>query len=156
MQAHRIRAAAVVAALTTLVGVTAIAGNEPMRRFDPVEPPATPEELVHIGVVTAGFPVPGALPPEVYPRDGWGLDTGPDLTWLLVLMTAVGLGGLLAAAIVLVPRLLRWRPGRPRLKWRPRRRRSDQAPAAEPAPVEPSPVDAEADADVARRALDAA
>jgi len=156
MQAHRVRTAAVITALTTLVGVAAIAGNEPMRRFVPVEPPATREELVNIGVITADFPVPGALPPEVYPREGWGLDTGPDLTWLLVLMTAVGLVGLLAAAFVLVPRLLRWRPRWPRLKWRVRRRRSGEAPATEPTRVEPSPADAEADADVARRALDAA
>jgi hypothetical protein len=156
MQAQRIRTAAVITALTALVGVAAIAGNEPMRRFDPVEPPATHEELVGIGVVTAHFPVPGALPPEVYPREGWGLDTGPDLTWLVVLMTAVGLVGLLAAAIVLVPRLLRWRPSRPRLKWRPRWPRSGEAATTEPTRVEPSPADAEPDADVARRALDAA
>ena len=155
MQAHRVRIAAIITVLTTLAGVAAIAGNEPMRRFDPVEPPATREELVDIGVITAGFPVPGALPPEVYPREGWELDTGPDLTWLLVLMTAVGLAGLLAAAVVLVPRLLRWRPSWPRLKWTVRRRRSGAAPATEPT-VEPSPADAEADADVARQALDAA
>ena len=156
MQANRVRVAAGITALTTLVAVAAIAGNEPMRRFDPVEPPATREELVEIGVITADFPVPGALPPEVYPRNGWGLDTGPDLTWLLVLMTAVGLVGLLAAAFVLVPRLLRWRPNWPRLRWRVRRRRSAKAPEREPTVVEPSPPDAEPDAEVARRALDAA
>lgn len=156
MQAHRVRTAAVITALTTLAGVAAIAGSEPMRRFDPVEAPATREELVEIGVITAGFPVPGALPPEVYPRAGWGLDTGPDLTWLLVLMTAAVLVGLLAAAVVLVPRLLRWRPSRLRLRWRMRRRRSSDAPATEPVLVEPSSADAEADAEAARRALDAA
>jgi hypothetical protein len=155
MQANRVRAAAAIAALTTLVGVAAIAGNEPMRRFDPVEPPATREELVEIGVITPGFPVPGALPPEVYPRDGWGLDTGPDLTWLLVLMTAAGLAVLLAAVVVLVPRLLRWRPRLPRLKWR-LRRRARETPAAQPVLVEPPPANTEADAQVARRALDAA
>src|SRR3954466_4138978 len=155
MLAHRVRTAAVITALTARGGVAAIAGNEPMRRFDPVEPPTTREELVDIGVVTAGFPVPGALPPEVYPREEWGLDTGPDLTWLLVLMTAVGLVGLLAAAVVLVPRLLRWRPSRPRLKWRPRWPRSGEAAATAPTRVEPSPADAEPDADVARRAPDA-
>src|SRR3954453_11458002 len=144
MQAHRVRTAAVIAAVTPLLAVVAIAGNEPIRRFDPVEPPATHEELVKIGVVTADFPVPGALPPEVYPRKGWGLDTGPDLTWLLVLMTAAGLVGLLAAALVLVPRLLRWRPSRPHLKWRPRWRRGGEAAATtEPVLVEPSPADAE-------------
>jgi len=156
MQATRVRAAAVITALTTLVGVAAIAGSEPMRHFDPVEPPATREELVEIGVITADFPVPGALPPEVYPRDGWGLDTGPDLTWLLVLMTGIGLVGLLATVFLLVPRLLRWRPRWPRVKWRVRRRRSGESPTTEPVLVEPSPVDVEPDADVARRALEAA
>jgi hypothetical protein len=156
MRANRVRTAAIITALTTLVGVAAIAGNEPMRRFDPVEPSATREELVEIGVITADFPVPGALPPEVYPRNGWGLDTGPDLTWLLVLMTGVGLVGLLASAFVLVPRLLRWRPRWPRLKWRVRRRRTGEAPAMEPTLAEPPPADAEADAEVARLALDAA
>jgi hypothetical protein len=156
MRAERLRTAAVITALTTLVGVAAISGNEPVRRFDPVEPPATRGELVEVGAITAGFPVPGALPPEVYPRDGWGLDTGPDLTWLLVLMTGAGLVGLFAAVLVLVPRLLRWRPSRPRLKWRARRRHTGAEPATEPTMVEPSPADADADAEMARRALDAA
>lgn len=156
MKANGVRTAVVVAALTMLVGVAAIAGNEPVRRFAPEAPQPRPDELERIGVVTSGFPVPGALPPEVYPREGWALDTGPDLTWLLMLMTAAGLIGLLATAFVLVPRLLRWRPSRPRLKWRLRWRRSGKAPATEPTLAEPSPADAEADADVARRALDAA
>jgi Domain of unknown function (DUF4129) len=154
MQANGVRTAVVVTALTMLVGVAAIAGNEPLRRFALDPPPASRAELENIGVVTSDFPVPGALPPEVYPREAWGLDTGPDLTWLLVLMTAVGLVGLLAAALVLVPRILRWRPRLPRLRWR--RRRSGEPAAAEAAVVEPSPADAEADAEVARRALDAA
>ena len=112
---------------------------------------------MEIGVITSGFPVPGALPPEVYPRDGWGLDTGPDLTWLLVVMTAAGLVGLLAVAFAVVPQLLRWRPRWPRLRWRGlRRRRRGERPATEPPVDEPSPADAEADADVARRALDSA
>ena len=90
MQAHGVRTVAAVTALTMLVGVAAIAGNEPVRRFAPEPPKPTRDELVDIGVITSDFPVPGALPPEVYPRELWGLDTGPDLTWLLVVMTAVG------------------------------------------------------------------
>ena len=155
MQANGVRTAAVVLALTALVCAAAIAGNEPVRRFDPVEPPATREELVDIGVITPGFPVPGALPPEVYPREGWGLDTGPDMTWLLVLMTAAGLVGLLAVALAVVPQLLRWRPRWPRVRWRGlQRRRCGERPATEPTVDEPSPAEAEADAEVARRALD--
>ena len=157
MKANGVRTAVVVAALTMLVGVAAIASNEPVRHFAPEAPQPSPDELKRIGVITSGFPVPGALPPEVYPPDCCGLDTGPDLSWLLVVMAAVGLVGLLAAAFVLVPQLLRWRPRRPHLRWRRRRRRrSGDPPATEPAVIESSPADAEADAEAARRMLDAA
>ena len=157
MKVNGVRTAAVVTALTMLVGVAAIAGNEPVRRFAPEAPQPSRVELERIGVITSGFPVPGALPPEVYPPDCCGLDAGPDLSWLLVVMAAVGLVGLLAAAVVLVPQLLRWRPRRPHLRWRRRRRgRSGEPPATEPAVVETPPADAEADADAARRMLDAA
>jgi hypothetical protein len=162
MQANGVRTAAAVTALTMLIGVAALAGNEPMRRFAPEPPPPSRAELKDIGIISSEFPVPGALAPEVYPQEQWGLDTGPDLTWLLVVMTAVSLVGLLAAAFVLVPQLLRWRPRWPRLRWprltrrQRRRRRSGAPPATEPAVVEPSPADAEADAEAARRALDAA
>jgi hypothetical protein len=162
MQANGIRTAAVVAALTMLIGVAAIAGNEPMRRFAPEPPSPSRAELKDIGIITSDFPVPGALDPEVYPPEQWGLETGPDLTWLLVVMTVVGLVGLLVAAVVLVPQLLLWRPRWPRVRWprlmwrQRRQRRSGEPPATEPAAVEPSPADAEADADAARRALDAA
>jgi uncharacterized protein DUF4129 len=154
--ASGVRTPVVVAALTMLVGVAAIASNEPVRHFAPEVPQPSPEELERIGVITPGFPVPGALPPEVYPRGGWGLDTGPDLTWLLVLMTGAGLVGLLATVLVLVPRLLRWRPNWPRVKWRARRRRGGENPATEPTMIEPSHDDADTDAEMARRALDAA
>jgi len=157
MKAHGSRTAVVVAALTALVGIAAIAGNEPVRHFAPEAPQPGTDELERIGVISSGFPVPGALPPEVYPLDGWGLDTGPDLTWLLVVMAVFGLAGLLAAAVVLVPQLLRWRPGRPQLRWRRRqRRRDDESPVSEPTTEEPASVDAESDADGARRMLDAA
>jgi hypothetical protein len=157
MKANGARTAVVVVALTVLVGIAAIAGREPVRQFAPEAPQPGPDELERIGVVTLGFPVPGALPPEVYPLDGWGLDTGPDLTWLLVVMATVGLAWLLAAAVVFVPQLMRWRPRRPHLRWRRRQRgRTGAPPVTEPAPVEPSPADAEADAEAARRMLDAA
>src|SRR5687768_2606045 len=117
MQANGVRTAAVVLALTTLVGAVAIAGNEPVRHYPPEPPQPSRSELVEIGVITSGFPVPGALPPEVYPLDGWGVDTGPDLMWLLVVMPAAGLVGLLAVAFAVVPQLLRWRPRWPRLRW---------------------------------------
>jgi hypothetical protein len=150
------RTAVVIAALTMLVGVVAVAGKEPVRHFAPEAPQPSPDELERIGVTTSGFPVPGALPPEIYPPDCCGLDAGADLSWLLVVMTAAGLVGLLAAASVLVPQLLRWRPRRPHLRWRRRRRGRSGEPPAEPAAIESSPADAEADAEAARRMLDAA
>jgi hypothetical protein len=156
MQANGARTAAVVLALTTLVSAAAIAGNEPVRHYPPEPPQPSRSELIEIGVVTSGFPVPGALPPEVYPADCCGLDGEPDLTWLVVVMTAAGLIGLLAFAFAVVPRLLRWRPGWPRLSWQGLRRRHRGEPAPEPAVDEPSSADAEADTEVARRALDSA
>ena len=157
MKANGVRTVVVVAALTMFVGTAAIAGNEPVRHYAPEPPQPSRDELERIGVITPGFPVPGALPPEVYPLDGWGLDTGPDLTWLLVVMAAAGVVGLLAAAFVLAPQLLRWRPRRPHLRWRRRRRgRNGEPPATEPAEAEPSPAEAEADTEAARRMLDAA
>ena len=157
MQANGVRTAAVVLALTTLVGAAAIAGNEPVRHYPPEPPPAEPQRARgdrghHVGLPGPGRPAPGGLPAR-----GWGLDTGPDLTWLLVVMTAAGLVGLLAVAFALVPQLLRWRPRWPRLRWRGlQRRRRGERPATEPTVDEPSPADAEADAEVARRALDSA
>jgi hypothetical protein len=156
MEANGVQTTVVVTALTMLVGVAAIASHEPVRHFAPEAPQPSPEELERIGVITSGFPVPGALPPEVFPPDCCGLDAGPDLSWLLVVMTAVGLVGLLAAAFVLVPQLLLWRPRRPHLGWRRKRGRSAEPPATETVVVESSPADAEADAEAARRMLDAA
>jgi hypothetical protein len=157
LKANGVRTAVVVAALTMLVGVAAIAGNEPVRHFAPEPPQPSPDELERIGVITPGFPVPGALPPEVFPPDCCGLDTGPDLRWLLVVMTAAGLAGLLAAAFVFVPQLMRWRPRRRHVRWKRRRRgRRGEPPATEPAEAEPSPAEAEADTEAARRMLDAA
>ncbi len=155
MQANGVRTAAVVLALTTLVSAAAIAGNEPVRHYPPEPPQPSRSELVEIGVITSGFPVPGALPPEVYPSDCCGLDGEADLTWLVVVMTAAGLVGLLAVAFALVPRLLRWRPRGPHLRWRGlRRRHPGERPAVEPTVDEAPPADAEAP--MAWRALDSA
>ena len=77
MKANGLRTAAVVTALTMLVGVAAIAGNEPVRHYPPEPPQPSRVELERIGVISSGFPVPGALPPEVYPPDCCGLDAGP-------------------------------------------------------------------------------
>ena len=50
----------------------AIAGHEPVRHYAP-----SPDELEGIGVITSGFPVPGA-PPEASHRTA--ADWTPDLT----------------------------------------------------------------------------
>ena len=67
----------VVTALTTLVGVAAIAATSRCGTA-PEAPQPSPDELEGIGVITSGFPVPGALPPEVFPPDA--ADWTPDLT----------------------------------------------------------------------------
>ena len=72
MQPYGVRTVVAVTALTMLVAVAAIAGNEPMRRFAPEPPKPSRDGLEDIGVITSDFPVPGALPPEVYPLGSLG------------------------------------------------------------------------------------
>jgi Domain of unknown function (DUF4129) len=142
MQATGLRTVAAVTVLTTLVCIVAVAGNEPLRGTpgEPEQPaPQEPEARV---LPPPEFPVPGALPPEVFVIEPE--DDGPP-PWLRWAVAAVGLAGVLAGAVLLV-RELRRRGGR-------RRRRRDVRPAApEAAAAQPSEEEAEA----ARRAVDAA
>ena len=127
-----------------LICVVAVAGNEPLRRAGaPAPAPYTPTlaDLREIGVITDEFPVPGALPPEVFPAEVWGISPpGPPawLPWALVVIA------LLWAGVRLAREPAAWRIGLPR--WRRR------ASPAETAEIDP----AEDDALVARRAVDAA
>jgi hypothetical protein len=147
MQAVRIRTGGVAIALTMLVCVVAIAGREPLRGT-----PGGRTETRHqaADVVVAPppeFPVPGALPPEVFVLEP---DEEPGLPeWLLWTIAASALAGVLAA-LVMLARDLRGRGG-----WR-RRRRGGRPTASETTVLQPSNGGTEDDAELARRAVEAA
>jgi len=146
MQAVRIRTGAVAILLTILVCVVAIAGREPPRG-SPGERTEARERRPDVVVPPpVDFPVPGALPPEVFVIGAEEEDPGPP-AWLLWAIAASAVAGVLGAVVMLV-RDLRGRGGRRR----PRRR-----PAA-PETTVPQLSDGgtENDAEVARRAVDAA
>jgi Domain of unknown function (DUF4129) len=124
-----------VIALTTLICVVAVTGGEPIARDGEPEPYIpTREDLVEAGVITAEFPVPGALPPEVFPPEAYGIGPPQPPAWLPWVLVALAL---LWAAAGLVREV---RAGR--IEWRPRRVAQD----------EPEPDNAV----VAREAIDAA
>jgi Domain of unknown function (DUF4129) len=132
-----------VIALTLLAAVVAIGGSEPLRGTsgEPAEAPErSPDPVV---APPAEFPVPGALPPEVFVIEE---DSGPP-GWLRSIVLLVLVGALVAAGVLLVRAL----PGLGPLG----RRRT----ARDPEPDEPQAVgdvrDGE-DAELARRAVEAA
>jgi Domain of unknown function (DUF4129) len=147
MQPARIRIGAVAIALTMLVCVVAIAGREPLRGT-PGERTETHHQPADVVVPPPSeFPVAGALPPDVFVIEP---DEEPGApAWLLWTIAAVTLAGVLAA-LVLLGRDLWGRVG-----W-PRRRRGDRPTARETTVVAPSNGAAEDNAEVARRAIDAA
>jgi len=147
MQAVRIRTGAVAVALTTLISVVAIAGREPLRGT-PGEPTETPNQPADVVVAPPPeFPVPGALPPEEFVIEPDEESATP--AWLLWTIAASALAAVLAA-VVMLARLLGGRRG-----WR-RRRRGDRPTAPATTVVRASNGSMEEDAEVARRAVDAA
>jgi hypothetical protein len=135
-----------VIALTTLVCVVAIASREPL--WDTTGQPTGTRQRPADVVVTPPpeFPVPGALPPEVYVIEPDEESSTP--AWLRWTIAAVGLAGL-AAAVPLVRDL--WKRG-----GRRRRRRSGRPTQPEATVAQPSSAGTEDDAEVARRAVDTA
>lgn len=151
----RVRPAAAVIVLTALVCVVAVAGDEPIReRPEPYVPSRS--ELIEIGVITSEFPVPGALPPEVFPPESYGLGPPGPPAWLWWLLGAIGAAAALWIAVRIVRELMRIRWRLPRLRgWRWRwRRRARTAPGESPA-TEPAQV-VHDEAQIAREAVDAA
>ena len=140
------RTVAVVTALTMLVCVVAMAGSEPLRGTAgqlPATPPRPPHPVV---TPPPEFPVPGALPPEVFvvePED----ESLP--AWLRGTIAAIALTGVLTAAVLLVRERRRWGGRR-------RGRRSLRPRAPQTTVAEPSEDDTEDDTELARRAVDAA
>jgi Domain of unknown function (DUF4129) len=155
MRVPGVRAAAAVIVLTALVCVVAVAGDGPIReRPEPYVPSRS--ELIEVGVITSDFPVPGALPPEVFPPEAYGLGPPGPPAWLWWMLGAIGAAAVGWVAVRIVRELMRIRWRLPRLgdwrrRWRQRARTApDESPATEPARL----VDDEAE--VARAAVDAA
>jgi Domain of unknown function (DUF4129) len=101
MSASRTRTAAAVVVLTTLICVVAAVGDGPIEGGGGTPAPYVPSrgDLVEVGVITDDFPVPGALPPEVFPPEAWGIrPPGPPawLPWALVTLVLLWLGVRLA------------------------------------------------------------
>jgi hypothetical protein len=146
MQAGGMRTTLAVIALTLLVCVVAIGGSEPLRGTTG-EPAETAQRSPNVVVAPpAEFPVPGALPPEVFVFEensgapGW-------LRWVLALLL---LAALVALGVLLVQA---WRSmGGLR---RRRRRRGDPEPD-EHGDEAAGAVSEGEDPDVARRAVEAA
>jgi Domain of unknown function (DUF4129) len=147
MQRAHLRTGAVVVALTILVCVVAVAGRQPPRG-SPSEPTERRDQPADVAVTPpAEFPVPGALPPEVFVI-GSEEDSGAP-AWPLLTIAAITLAAVLAALVVLVAGLRRG-GGRSRLS------RSGRRAAREKTEPQPSSGDTTADAEAARRAVDAA
>src|SRR3954468_19123443 len=149
MRIWHVRTAAAVIALTALACVVAAAGDAPIRETpEPYVPSRS--ELVEIGMINAHYPIPGQLPPEVFPPEAFGLGPPSAPPWLPWLLGAIGAAAIIALATWLLRRRPRIHWRRPRLGgWR-RRSRPGPSPAIKPARV----IDDEAA--VAREAVDAA
>jgi len=146
MQAVGIRVAAAAIALTILVAVVAIGGSEPPRGATG-EPAETPQRSPDVVVAPpAEFPVPGALPPEVFVVEAEAGFAIP--AWLVWPAAAIGLAAIVAGGVVLV-RALRSPGGLRRRRHGPRDPQPDEDEAA-------GAVSEREDSEVARRAVEAA
>ena len=146
MHAVGSRTAAVAIGLTLLVCVVAIGGREPLR--GPAEEPGPRHEVAeNVTVVppARGFPVPGALPPEVFVIEE---EPGPP-AWLRWAAVCIAFGALVTGGVLFV-RNFRGLGVRRRGR---RRAAPNEAEAAEAGPATPATED---DAEVARRAVEAA
>jgi Domain of unknown function (DUF4129) len=135
------RVTAAVIALTMLICIVVVAADGPITSGGGEPAPYIPtrQDLREAGVITDDFPVPGALPPEVFPAEGWGIHPPGPPPWLPWALVAIVL---LWLAVRLALDLRAGRIERPR--WR-----RHTGPEVEPA--EP-----EDDVALARRAVDAA
>jgi Domain of unknown function (DUF4129) len=150
MHQSGLRTAAAVVVLTALVCVVAVAGDGPIR--DEPEPYVPNRgELVETGVISADFPVEGALPPEVFSIEPDG--PGPP-AWLWWLLGTIAAAGFVWVAAPFMRELIRLRWQLPRLSvWRWRRRRAG---TSEPPDLEPGRVANDGEAGVAQQAVHAA
>jgi Domain of unknown function (DUF4129) len=156
MQVSAVRTTAAVIVLTALVSIVAAAGDGPIRqRPEPYVPSRS--ELIEIGVITSDYPIPGQLPPEVFPSEAYGLGPPGPPAWLWWLLGAIAAGAVAWAAVRIVRELMRIRWRLPRLRrWRLRWRwRARTAPVESPE-TQPARVVDNDETKVARDAVDAA
>lgn len=154
MRVSAVRTTTAVIVLTALVCAVAVAGDGPIRqRPEPYVPSRS--ELIEIGVITSDYPIPGQLPPEVFPPEAYGLGPPGPPTWLWWLLGAIVAAALAWAAARIVRELMRIRWRLPRLRrWRWRRRA--RTTPDESLATEPARLVEEDEAAVAREAVDAA
>jgi hypothetical protein len=146
MQAAGTRTVLAVIAVTLLVSVVAIGGSEPLRGTTG-EAAETPQRSPNVVVPPpAEFPVPGALPPEVFVFEE---DSGAP-EWLRWVMALVLVAALIAGTVLVVRAL----PGMAGL-WRRRRTQGGSEPD-EPADEAVGATSEGEDADLLRRAVEAA
>jgi DNA ligase D-like protein (predicted 3'-phosphoesterase) len=138
---------AVAIALTALISVVAVASREPLRGATgaPGETRQASEDVV-TSVPAADFPVPGALPPEVFVPEEES-PTAP--AWLPWTLAGLGLAGVVAAALLLSRDIRLW-GGR-----RGRRRRGPRKATGSRAAVSSGPG-SEDEVELARRAVETA
>ena len=154
MRRRHVRTAVAVIVLTALMCVVAATGDEPIRKRPEHYVPSR-GELIELGVVSSGYPIPGQLPPEVFPTKAFGLGPPGPPAWLWWLLAAIGAAAVVWVAVRIVRELMRirWRiPSLGNPRW-PRRRHAQAAPDESPA-VEPVRVVYD-DAAFAREAVDA-
>src|SRR4051794_6422148 len=123
MRASHARTAAAVVALTALICVVAAAGDQPIRKNpEPYVPSRS--ELIEIGMISSHYPIPGQLPPDVFPPAAFGLGPSGPPAWLWWLLGTIGAAVLAWVAVRIVRELthVRWRV--PRLNGRRRRART--------------------------------
>ena len=155
MRGRHVRTAVAVIVITALVCVVAAAGDDPIRKRPERYVPSH-SELMEIGVISSVYPLPGQLPPEVFPTEAFGVGPPGPPAWLWWLLGAIGAAAVVWVAVRIVRELLRMRWRIPRLgrpRWPSRRRARgapDPAPAVERVQVVPD------EATVAREAVDAA
>jgi hypothetical protein len=142
LPAERHRRVAAAIALTLLACVVAIAGREPLRGAPGERTPARDRPADVVVAPPSEFPVPGTLPPEVFVIEPE--DPGPPV-WLRWTFAAIVLAAVLGAVVMLARDL---RVGR--------RRRHGRPAASDASAAEPSNAGTEDDAELARRAVEAA
>ena len=101
MPGRHVRTAVAVIVITALVCVVAAAGDDPIRKRPERYVPSH-SELMEIGVISSVYPLPGQLPPEVFPTEAFGVGPPGPPAWLWWLLGAIGAAAVLWVAVRIV------------------------------------------------------